>query len=80
MNILDKIASWIDRREVKKLRETVAENNAVIDRQAHIINQQASQVANANARWLATTDKELEFRREIDDLKTKLKGYQDAAH
>ena len=64
MNILDKLATWLDRREVTALRKKVQEYAHIIERQEKKINEQISQIYNANLRVSRMTNELLDYKRE----------------
>lgn len=63
MNILDRIAVFIDRREVNKLREEIVKCKSTIRSHEKVIAEQILQIASANHRVSYTTNANLELKR-----------------
>jgi hypothetical protein len=63
MGILDRIAAFIDRREINDLRVEIVKCKSIINNQERIIAEQVCQIASANHRVSYTTNANLELKR-----------------
>lgn len=67
-NILDKISAWIDRREVKSLRDKVRLLNDELQQSNKIIRIQIQQIGDANERSARYTNEALDLKSQLRKL------------
>jgi hypothetical protein len=63
VSVLDKIAAWLDRREVLALREKAQAAASTIGEQQETIREQIEKISSANLRLSQTTNANLELKR-----------------